>query len=86
VIGSERTDKPVVGGALFSLLSHPTDTDGVSKPHNFTQAMFQHRTVPVFARVICALFCSIFTAEKSGCVKYADFFFFFVEVLIWVLF
>jgi hypothetical protein len=32
---------------------------------------------------ICALF-SILAAEKSGCVKYADFFF--VEVLIWILF
>ena len=29
----------------------------------------------VFARVICALFFSILAAEKSGCVKYADFFF-----------
>ena len=38
----------------------------------------------VFARVICALFFSVLAAEKSGCVKYADFFF--VEVLIWVLF
>ena len=28
----------------------------------------------VFARVICALFFSILAAEKSGCVKYADFF------------
>ena len=28
----------------------------------------------VFARVICALFVSILAAEKSGCVKYADFF------------
>ena len=28
----------------------------------------------VFARVICALFLSILAAEKSGCVKYADFF------------
>jgi hypothetical protein len=37
----------------------------------------------VFARVICALFFPILAAEKSGCVKYADFF---VEVLIWVLF
>jgi len=40
VVGSERTDKPVVGGALFSLLSQPTNTDGGSKPHNVTQAMF----------------------------------------------
>jgi len=38
--------------------------------------------ITVFARVICALF-SILAAEKSGCVKYADFF---VEVLIWVSF
>ena len=31
----------------------------------------------VFARVICALFFfPILAAEKSGCVKYADFFFF----------
>ena len=37
----------------------------------------------VFARVICALFFPNLTAEKSGCVKYADFS---VEVLIWVLF
>ena len=29
----------------------------------------------VFARVICALFFSILAAEKSWCVKYADFFF-----------
>jgi len=36
----------------------------------------------VFARVICALFFSILAAEKSGCVKYADFIF--VEVFIWV--
>jgi hypothetical protein len=36
----------------------------------------------VFARVICALFF-ILAAEKSGCVKYTDFFF--VEVLMWVL-
>ena len=28
----------------------------------------------VFALVICALFFSILAAEKSGCVKYADFF------------
>ena len=28
----------------------------------------------VFARVICAIF-SILAAEKSGCVKYADFFY-----------
>ena len=28
----------------------------------------------VFARVICALFFSILAAEKSGCVKYVDFF------------
>ena len=28
----------------------------------------------LFARVICALFFSILAAEKSGCVKYADFF------------
>jgi len=28
----------------------------------------------IFARVICALFFSIFAAEKLGCVKYADFF------------
>ena len=28
----------------------------------------------VFARVICALFFSILAAEKSGSVKYADFF------------
>jgi hypothetical protein len=28
----------------------------------------------VFARVICALFFSILATEKSGCVKYADFF------------
>ena len=27
----------------------------------------------VFARVICALFFSILAAEKSGCIKYADF-------------
>jgi hypothetical protein len=27
----------------------------------------------VFARVLCALFFSILAAEKSGCVKYADF-------------
>ena len=40
--------------------------------------------ITVFARVICALFFSILAAEKSGCVKYAIFFF--VEVLIWVLF
>ena len=40
-------------------------------------------TDTVFARVICALFFSILAAEKSGCVKYADFF---VGVLIWVLF
>jgi len=37
----------------------------------------------VFAHVICALFFPILAADKSGCVKYADFF---VEVLIWVLF
>ena len=37
----------------------------------------------VFSRVICALFFPILAAEKSGCVKYEDFF---VEVLIWVLF
>ena len=30
--------------------------------------------ITVFARVICALFFSILAAEKSGCVKYADFF------------
>jgi len=36
----------------------------------------------LFDRVIWALF-SLLAAEKSGCVKYADFF---VEVLIWVLF
>ena len=30
--------------------------------------------ITVFARVIWALFFSILTAEKSGCVKYADFF------------
>ena len=35
-------------------------------------ASIQYR-ITVFARVICALF-SILTAEKSGCVKYADFF------------
>ena len=29
----------------------------------------------LFARVICALFFSILAAEKSGCVKHADFFF-----------
>ena len=28
----------------------------------------------VFSRVICALFFPILAAEKSGCVKYADFF------------
>ena len=28
----------------------------------------------VFAPVICALFFSILAAEKTGCVKYADFF------------
>ena len=39
VVGSERTDKPVVGGALFRLLSQPTDIDGVIKPHNVTQAV-----------------------------------------------
>jgi len=48
----------------------------------------EHRTVTdeytVFARVIWAFFFSILAAEKSGCVKYVDFFF--VEVLIWVLF
>ena len=30
--------------------------------------------ITIFARVICALFFSILAAEKSGCVKYADFF------------
>ena len=30
--------------------------------------------ITVFARVIWALFFSILAAEKSGCVKYADFF------------
>ena len=35
--------------------------------------------IAVFAPVICALFFSILAAEKSGCVKYADFF-------LWVLF
>ena len=30
--------------------------------------------VTVFASVICALFFSILAPEKSGCVKYADFF------------
>jgi Fe2+ transport system protein B len=44
------------------------------------EAMFG---ITVFARVICALFFFILAAEKSGYVKYADFF---VEVLIWVLF
>ena len=33
----------------------------------------EHNLVTVFARVICALF-SILATEKSGCVKYADFF------------
>jgi hypothetical protein len=28
----------------------------------------------VFVSVICALFFSILAAEKSGCVKYTDFF------------
>jgi len=41
------------------------------------------RLITVFVRVICALLFSILAAEKSGCVKYADFF---LEVLIWVLF
>jgi len=37
----------------------------------------------VFARVIYAHFFFILAAEKSGCVKYADFL---MEFLIWVLF
>ena len=37
-----------------------------------------------FARVICAIF-PILTAKKSGCLKYANFFFG-GEVLVWVLF
>jgi hypothetical protein len=36
--------------------------------------MFHRIAVTVFARVICALFFSILAAEKSGCIKYADFF------------
>ena len=32
------------------------------------------RNTTVFARVICALFFSILVPEKSGSVKYADFF------------
>jgi hypothetical protein len=35
-----------------------------------------HVVSTVFARVICALFFSVLAAEKSGCVKCADFFFF----------
>ena len=34
----------------------------------------------IFSGVIYAIFFPILAAEKSGCVKYADFF---VEVLIW---
>jgi len=37
----------------------------------------------IFSRNLRTFF-SILAAEKSGCVKYADFFF--VAVLIWVLF
>jgi hypothetical protein len=35
---------------------------------------FQKLTSTVFTSVICALFFSSLAAEKSGCVKYADFF------------
>jgi hypothetical protein len=33
------------------------------------------KQITVFDRVICALFFSILAAEKSGCIKYDDFFF-----------
>jgi hypothetical protein len=42
---------------------------------------YKHR---IRSRNLCTFFF-VLAAEKSGCVKYADFFFF-VEVLIWVLF
>jgi hypothetical protein len=42
-----------------------------------------HFVTAVVTRVICALFFSSLAAEKSGPVKYADFF---VEVLLLVLF
>jgi hypothetical protein len=51
---------------------------------SLTEAAGELARYTVFASIICALFFSILAAEKSGCVKYADFFF--VEVLIWVLF
>jgi hypothetical protein len=36
--------------------------------------LFQYYIYTVFSRVICALFFPVLAAEKSGCVKYADFF------------
>jgi hypothetical protein len=46
------------------------------KPPTATSTPPTTRLLPItaFARVICALFFSILAAEKSGYVKYADFF------------
>jgi len=73
---------------IYLLTAIGLSPDGRSTEHIYTQTI--HRTIQnkqyieqhnnfgrvraVFARVMWALFFSILAGEKSGCVKYADFF------------
>jgi hypothetical protein len=54
---------------------------GQIKSTSHISMLFKYR---ISSRNLRTFFFPILAAEKSGCVKYADFFF--VEVLIWVLF
>jgi hypothetical protein len=65
--GIRSPDRPARRESLYRL-SYP----GSHLIHTHTHTHIY--TYTVFARVICALVFPILAAEKSGCVKYVDFF------------
>ena len=60
-------------GCELGLVGYETSFSVVFLPINQTKRC-NNLWYAVFARVICALFFFILAAEKSGCVRYADFF------------